>query len=202
METAKVYIQPGYEGREVLALHSALGGRVEFVRGAGPVECLHVGSVEFIESVIGPRAPEFYPPWTACAWHRSIECRRAFVKSASGYKAREAFVDLVWISEPVEFVDEWRHYCANGRSLCSWWYQGQESTCEEDPHGPGLPFELPPGFCGAVDIGRLDDGRVTLVEVGHPYAIGWYGESSDAAAYVAFLIRGWESLTGCDPLLA
>ena len=190
----QIFIEPGYEGREIMALRTALGGDFDFCTGFGPMECLHVGSVGFVEAVIGPRVPDFYPEWTRPAWHRSIELRRAFVKSASGYKAREAFVDLVWISEPVAFVDEWRHYCVNGRSLCSWWYQGQEKTCEEDPHGPALPFELPEGFCGAVDVGRLDDERIALVEVQHPYSIGWYGEMSESADYATFLMEGWKTL--------
>lgn len=198
----RVFIEPEYEGRELSAVRSVLGGRAEFVHGAGPVECLHVGSVEFVESVIGPRLPDCYPFWTCLHWHRRIERRRAFVKSATSYKRREAFVDQVYLSDPVEFVDEWRHYVVGGVSLCSWWYAGDEDTCDVDAHGPGLLFEVPSGFCGAVDIGRLVDGRIALVEVGHPYAIGWYGDRADAAAYVAFLIRGWESLTGCDPLLA
>ncbi len=195
----EIRIQPGYQGRELLALMGGLGGEAEFRSGAGNASLLHVGSVEFIESVIGKRIPEFYPEWTESAWHRRIERRRAFVKSAKGYKYREAFVDEVFISEPVEFVDEWRHYCAGGQSLCSWWYLGSDWTCENDPNGPLLPFDLPTGFCGAVDVGRLRDGRVALVEVQHPYAIGWYGESSDAGNYVEFLRAGWESLTGFDP---
>lgn len=191
---SRVHVEPGYTGRELLALRGALGGTAEFVKGAGPRECLHVGSVEFVESVLGSMRPDFYPEWTRAAWHRSIERRRVFLKSAERYKAREAWVGEVHISEPVEFVDEWRHYCAGGTSLCSWWYAGSEETCESDPHGPELPFELPPGFCGAVDVGRLADGRVALVEVQHPYAIGWYGDREDNAKYAEFLVRGWASM--------
>lgn len=190
----KIFIEPGYEGREVMALRSALGGVAEFVRGVGPRECLHVGSVEFVESVIGERIPNTYPLWTHPAWHRRIERRKAFVKSASRYKAREAFVDWVWISDPVDFVDEWRHYCVGGESLCSWWYQGREETSEVDPHGPPLPFDLERGFCGAVDIGRLRTGEIALVEVHHPYSIGWYGEMSESADYARFLLEGWRTL--------
>lgn len=191
-----VYLQPGYCGREITAIYEAANKRldVKLIRGNGPVTSLHVGSVEFIESVIGKRTPDFYPEWTQNSWHRQIEKRRVFVKSAEGYKTIEAFVGDVYLSEPVTFIDEWRHYCAGGASLTSWWYQGSEVTCDKDPQGPPLPFALPSGFCGAVDIGRLVDGRVALVEVQHPYAIGWYGEISQSEIYFDFLLNGWKCL--------
>lgn len=191
-----VYLQPGYCGREITALYEVASRclDVKLIRATGPVTDLHVGSVEFIESIIGTRQPDFYPEWTRGAWHRRIEKWTAFVKSAEGYKVAEARVGEFYISDPVTFVDEWRHYCANGISLMSWWYQGSEETCDKDPHGPPLPFDLPAGFSGAVDIGRLDDGRIALVEVQHPYAIGWYGETSQSQSYFDFLLNGWKYL--------
>lgn len=191
-----IYLQPGYSGREVNAVllaANALG--LDRKTGKGDPDQLHVGSVEFVESVIGAQKPDFYPDWTKSAWHRRIEkTELKFVKSASRYKGFEAFTDSVYLSSPVDFVDEWRHYCINGVSRCSWWYQGNDATCDNDPNGPPLPFDLPAGFCGAVDIGKLASGEIALVEVQHPYSIGWYGEQSDAQLYLEFLLAGWESL--------
>lgn len=196
----KVFIQPEYEGREVLAVRTAaplMGFRIASAKDPdfkNPA-FLHVGSVEFIESIIGPWKPDFYPEWTRPAWFRSIRQVSGFVKSASHYKEIEPRVGDWWFSDPVNFTVEWRHYCADGASLCSWWYQGDEESCDQEEHGPPLPFDLPAGFCGAVDIGRLDTGAIALVEVHHPYAIGWYGESRDAINYFRFLLRGWDYLT-------
>jgi len=193
---SSIFIEPGYSGREVNAvLRASESMGLSRCYGKGDPSQLHVGSVEWVESVIGPQIPDFYPTWTKGAWHRRImQTGPQFIKSASKYKKFEAFWDSVYLSGLVTFTDEWRHYCAGGKSLCSWWYQGDESTCAEDPNGPPLPFGLPSRFCGAIDIGRLDSGEIALVEVQHPYAIGWYGEQGEAHLYLDFLLRGWQSL--------
>lgn len=199
----KFNIEPGYRGREAAAVRMteakalALDGLI-----------VHVGSVAWVESFIGPQAPDYYPAWTRGAWHRQISSVPVgavnFVKPTDRYKRFDGHVigptdpipdgPLVY-SEPVKFVVEWRHYCADGVSLCSWWYSGPDETCDTEPNGPPLPFELPAGYCGAVDIGRLDTGEIALVEVQHPYAIGWYGEMCDAPNYARFLEAGWASLS-------
>lgn len=189
-------IEPFYTGRELTAILLAGGCRDE--------NGIPFGSVEFVESIIGPKRPDYYPEWTRPAWHRKISTTPigwpCFVKPADRYKRFTGFVadfpaggECIH-SEVVEFVDEWRHYVAGGVSLCSWWYQGNEATGDDDPHGPPLPFEVPADFCGAVDIGRLSTGEIALVEVQHPYGIGWYGEQSQAKLYADFLAIGFASM--------
>ena len=92
-------------------------------------------------------------------------------------------------SEIVEFKNEWRYYVANGEVICGWWYKGEFDSGE----GPPLDIKFPKTFCGAVDFGELYCGKLALVEVQHPYAIGWYGE--DVNQYVKFIVEGWKSLT-------
>lgn len=97
-------------------------------------------------------------------------------------------------SEVVKFVDEWRYYVVNGEVASSWWYQGNDETCDKNPNGPYLKMNIPKDFCGAIDMGVLDSGEFALVEVQHPYAIGWYGEQDDFENYLNFLIEGFKTL--------
>ena len=66
------------------------------------------------------------------------------------------------------------------------WYDGNN---ENEP-APYLNIKFPRGWCGAIDFGRLDNGKICLVESQHPFACGWYGE--DSSAYVTWLIEGWK----------
>lgn len=168
----------------------------------GDDSSIHIGSVEFVEGCLGKFRPDFYPHWTEGHWHRSIKDtgRSVFIKSAVSYKSREAFVDRVFVSQVVKFVDEWRHYVVSGESVCSWWYLGEDdSGCDDDPNGPDLPFTIPfSDWCGSIDIGRLVTGEVALVECHHPYAIGWYGpmDGYSCLQYFEFLKTGWKWLIG------
>ena len=177
---------------------------------------VYVGDVPFVEKIIGGRRPDYYPEWTRQAWHREIGPHiengtrdKLFIKPADRYKSFTGkvedvsklapdffnfYYDVV-MSDVVNFVNEWRYYIADGKILTSWWYQGDDMVCETDPHGPSeLPFDIPEDFCGAIDMGMLDTGEFALVEVQHPYAIGWYGDHSDSDAYAEFLIKGWKYL--------
>lgn len=162
-----------------------------------------IGSVEFLEAAIGQRIPNFYPDWTKSAWHRKIvifDDAPYFVKGISRYKNQgpfsgEPFIDYVAVSERVRFVDEWRYYVANGKVLCSWWYKGDDDDCDKCPNGPELPFDIPAEFCGAIDMGLRVNGELALVEVQHPYAIGWYGEMSQSDLYFKFMLEGAKFLS-------
>lgn len=187
----KTAYQPTYCGREKTAIISVTSS--EGLSEPQDADIL-VGSVEWIEQYIGQRTPDYYPEWTKDHWHRDIQKKELFIKSAVNYKKYPAFVDLVYTSEPVTFVEEWRHYVANGIDLCSWWYDGSEEVCDNDPHGPKLPFTVPSDYCGAIDIGLLATGEIALVECHHPYAIGWYGDLDDSENYLKFLVSGFKSL--------
>lgn len=170
-----------------------------------------LGSVEFIENYIGDRLPIFYPKWAENFLRRerfypiSIHKEKEyFVKSFCQYKLFDAGIfkgedipkeEKCYVFEKVNFVDEWRYYVADGKVLTSWWYQGNEETCENNPNGPSINhLPIPEDFCGAIDMGLLDTGELALVECHHPYAIGWYGDQNDIENYINFLIKGFKYL--------
>ena len=183
---------------------------------AGP-DCVPVGDVEFCERVLSGQGfarpvPDFYPnflhDWMHRTWTISERFRHYhegptdawFVKSADRYKDYPAKVLRTgdkWpvsgrfiISEVVTFVQEWRYYVANGEVLSSGWYDGND----EDEPAPALPIAWPKTFSGAVDFGRLNTGKIALVESHHPYACGWYGDDSEM--WVLWLTEGWRSIAG------
>lgn len=174
--------------------------------GSCPSGWTPVGTVEFCESVLGISVkPEFYPTFLSSHLHRKIEVlntdreetvSNVFVKSASKYKEFDAYP--VWdatnigpgefyLSEIVDFCNEWRLYVANGEVVASGWYAGDESM--EDFPPPPFHVDWPEDYCGSVDIGTLRSGQVALVECHHPYGCGWYGD--DHVAYVDWLQKGW-----------
>jgi len=72
------------------------------------------------------------------------------------------------------------------------WYYGDEVNC---PYAPSIDhIQFPADFCGAVDMGIDAKGQLTLVEVNHPFACGWYGRTSgkDIETYATWLYYGWE----------
>lgn len=162
-----------------------------------------VGSVEFGEGVFGVHRRDFYPEFLAGWMHRGYQRvdervvlgYELFVKDASRWKGREesriweAGEVLPdgdwWVSEVVSFVQEWRWYVADGKVVTTGWYAGED----EDEAAPELEIEWPDGFSGAVDFGRLVDGRMALVEAHAPFACGWYGERH--ADYARWMLEAW-----------
>lgn len=199
-------IQRGFSGREVNAAMDgfrSMGLRVIWASKA-KVGWIPMGDVEFCAPAFGPHRIDFYPEfltkWLCRMRHRTS--RRidfdmpVFVKSAKDWKTN--FISRVvqpgevvplgdyWVSEVVEFVQEWRYYVANGRLVTTGWYQGSD----EEEAAPELSVEWPEGFSGAVDFGRLDDGRMALVEAHAPFACGWYGDNHKD--YAEWLLESWQ----------
>lgn len=205
------YIQSGYKGKEVGSLMVSLPkGLLIFSatqewRGEIPV-----GSVEFVESLLGQKAPNYYPAFLEKFFHReiykseSLPEKVSFVKPADKHKrftgkilhkgdlseyVEEGWKDgPYWISEIVYFKEEWRYYVANGKVLDAYWYLGEEN--ELTP--PKIDVSWPSDFCGAVDFGRLRNGKIALVENNLPYACGWYGPYEKGKIYAEWLKKGWE----------
>jgi len=175
------------------------------IGGKEPENYAPLGSVDFCIDLLGYNPhPDFYPEWLQEYRHRKIIFedgkynpfqKPCFIKPAHAYKAWEAKIihpwetppaGGVWMSEVVKFEQEWRYYIADGCILDSGWYDGNN---ENEP-APYLNIKFPRGWCGAIDFGRLDNGKICLVESQHPFACGWYGE--DSSAYVTWLIEGWK----------
>lgn len=214
-ESSNFYIQSGYTGKEVSALMFSLDrsrlrySAVHDYDKDWPV----VGSVEFVEQMLRKQfKPDYYPFFLESWLHRKVgfsnyigdNTEPVFVKPADRHKRFESFVfwptenwqldyiDLgpICYSELVKFEDEWRYYVADGEVLVAHWYQGPE--VEIDP--PELGIGWPKDFCGAVDFGRLDNGKIALVENNLPYACGWYGSCNDGEVYGEWLSKGFKYL--------
>lgn len=211
------YIQSGYQGKEVGSLlfnypkESFSYSAIEEWSGQ-PI----VGSVEFVEEMIGSKSPNYYPNFLQDFWKREIwymeglysledeDCcfikpldrhKRFESRIVSGYdKYIPAFYSWqngpYWASDIVHFKEEWRYYVAQGEVLAAHWYQGKEEEIEA-PFSFLKLIDWPEDFCGAVDFGRLDNGEIALVENNLPYACGWYGPHSEGRAYGEWLEKSW-----------
>lgn len=103
----------------------------------------------------------------------------------------------VWISEPVEFLSEWRYYVQQEKVIGSARY---DPTGAEDAPAPDLdvvwdciratgishPF--------AVDFGVLPDTQTALVEFNDAWSLGLYQNALSPAQYLDFLHARWQSL--------
>lgn len=212
----KFYIQSGYEGKETSCI--ALNyDKSEFNYSArnGYEGEIPVGSVEFVENILGYNpTPNYYPSFLEKYFHREIRWQESlnsiteedscfFIKPADKNKRFESRIACYydqfepnfrswqtgpyWFSDIVHFKEEWRYYIANGEQLAAYWYKGEEREIE----APELNIKWPKNFCGAVDFGRLYNEKLTLVENNFPYACGWYGSYSEGKIYGEWLEKGW-----------
>lgn len=107
----------------------------------------------------------------------------------------------VWMGPVVEFVAEWRAYMHGGSVIGLERYDPDGSDGVEEPGrawveaatGPWLGAPGAPAAC-AIDIGRLANGALVLVEVNDAWALGLYGRSVDAKDYLAMLGARWSQL--------
>ncbi len=163
------------------------------------------GSVEWCEKFIPVEKtiPDYYPDflskhlfrkvWKTDKWPLGMH---VFIKPADRHKRFEGLITTggyrkkkrgpYWCSEIVTFVNEWRYYIADGRILSGEWYDGDGVNT---PDAPDLNIEIPKGYCGALDFGRLTTGELALIEANSPYACGWYGKKSEL--YAEWVIKGW-----------
>lgn len=207
VEIAGIWGQPGYDGREFVK--GIAGARsLGYATGWGashPPAYAPIGDVEWCERILGRcPTPDFAPKWLSGWFHRKLALeatgvapRTVFAKSAEAYKRFPARIyqagepmppGILLISDVVEFTQEWRYYVADGCVLATGWYDG----IDDDEPAPDLAIDWPEGWCGAVDFGRLSNGKIALVESQHPYACGWYGD--DHAAFAMWVVEGWKWL--------
>ena len=198
----KFCLQTGESTREKIAVISTankLGYEYITAKICTP-NCVPIGSVEFCETILPARNEpiDFYPDFLKEYRHREIGCttfgspikrHRLFLKKANQWKSdfqsrivewnEPVPYDLYYYSEPVEFVQEWRYYIADGILITTGWYDGHD----EDEPAPELDIKWPNNFNAATDFGRLKDGRIALVESHAPFACGWYGDNHEDYAF-------------------
>jgi hypothetical protein len=114
----------------------------------------------------------------------------------------------VWIGPVVEFVAEWRAYMREGKVLGMARYDpdgpdGVAEPAKEWIESQALPWLGAPGspVACAVDVGRLSNGDLVLVEANDAWALGLYGRAMDPKAYLAMLASRWSQIMA-SPLLA
>jgi len=127
--------------------------------------------------------------------------------SAHEREQHEAFMsipadEMVWISEPVQFLCEWRCYVANGQVIGAARYDpdGAEEAPKPDRNVLAIMVSLlsaDPSFdaCAySIDLGVLPTGETALVECNDGWALGLYSRSLDAESYVRMLSARWQQL--------
>lgn len=127
---------------------------------------------------------------------KPVVCKQ-FVAGIRG----EMYSDLIdddcpaYICDPVTFVAEWRMYVCNGRILGAGQYgEGDDADApvEWAQTVADCWTSQPAGW--SLDVGRLDDGRLALVEVNDGWALGFY-KGCPARAYMDTITARWHELT-------
>ena len=177
-----------------------------------PKDHIPIGDVQYCEVVTPNREAMFidlYPEFLKDHFHRQIVLawfgpnnewmsrKRGFLKRADQWKPdfksriveRSEIIEnnYYYWSEPVAFLQEWRYYIAEGKLITTGWYDGSD----EDEAAPDLNINWPSDYNGAVDFGRLDDGKIALVEAHAPCACGLDGENQ--SDYCQWQYKDWES---------
>lgn len=162
------------------------------------------GSVEWCLQILGYNVtPDYYPEWLNENISRDIWYadkwdflgKHIFIKPADRYKRFDGFITTGTYSKKkkppfmcsslIDFDDEFRYYISNGKIVSADWYYGKEKTII----APDIKSPIPIDFCGAVDIGILNNGEYELIEVQHPFACGWYGNNIEN--FIQWCIDGW-----------
>ena len=103
---------------------------------------------------------------------------------------------LLYVSEPVKFVSEWRVFVRYRRILGVGHYQGDIGIVPDWTVAARaishLYSDRPNGY--GLDLGVTDDGRTLVVEVNDGFALGSYG--LDDVAYALLLSARWAQLLG------
>lgn len=171
-----------------------------------PKNLIPVGSVEWIESILGYHPiPDYYPDFLNKFLHRTIlvryswpEEQNIFVKPADRYKRFDGCISHISdnkydgpliCSKLLNITNEWRYYISNGKILAKEWYDGINLDVDDEPSPPNVEIIFPDWFCGAVDFGLTSDNKFVLIESQHPYACGWYGK--DDYIFAKWISAGW-----------
>lgn len=104
---------------------------------------------------------------------------------------------LVWVSEPVRWLAEWRYYVAYNGIVGKGRY---DTTGADDAPEPNIHvvreciklLDLPYPY--AIDVGVLTTGETVLVEVNDAWAIGLYQKAMAPRDYLYFLRTRWRML--------
>lgn len=108
--------------------------------------------------------------------------------------------DRVWVSEPVKFAAEWRHYVLDGLPIGFERYDSDGADHVTPPNPLWLArliskFNAAQGVAAyAIDVGRFEGGEAALVEVNDGWAVGLYGQCLAPRVYLDFLGARWAQI--------
>ena len=103
----------------------------------------------------------------------------------------------VWVSEPVDWVSEYRYYIQDAELIGYARYDQGDAEVVPEPNPVvvklcilGLQIRHP----YVLDMGVIASGETAMVEVNDAWAIGLYAGALQPRQYVEFLATRWESL--------
>lgn len=106
---------------------------------------------------------------------------------------------LVWASDPVTWVSEWRAYVDENRVLAIARYDELEEDDVPEPDmaqvAQAAAQLIHKGPC-ALDFGVLANGQTALVEMNDFWSLGLYDKALTPKAYLSFLFKRWAQLSG------
>jgi hypothetical protein len=196
---------------------------------SGSVQFMHA---VFEHLAINIPAPLGFPTELAPWLHRHVDTmtaaealtlaagQRLFIKPAGEVKAftggltnQIELIDTVrsldpdtavFVSEPVQFLAEWRCFVVEGRMRACVQYLPDIDECRwptPDPAALTPLIDAAWSSCRragmSVDVGMLPDGRLALVEMNDGYALGGY--SIDPGDYFELLWARWRQLVNTHP---
>lgn len=120
----------------------------------------------------------------------------------------EAFMALpkdepVWVCEQVAFAGEWRAYVLGSELIGLGRYDPDGADEADEPEKEWIQGAIDamraspdaPAAC-AIDVGRLENGSLALVEVNDAWALGLYGKALAPRVYLEFLSARWAQMRG------
>lgn len=133
---------------------------------------------------VKPRRIKKFTGFISYGYHDPIRCNGASHNTP------------VWVSEPVQWVSEWRCFVAHGKIMGTQCYSGD----------PGVPIDLgvleqavqartEPPWGYTLDLGVLDTGETALVEQNLGYSMDHYHLAPER--YLAVLTAFWDWATSC-----
>ena len=186
----------------------------------------YIGDVWDALDVVGaPRPPSLdYPDelveflgrnvWQSTLKHaRQIIHRKLFIKPVkqkmfTGFVTTGNFNDqirlgpydedeLCWLSDPVNFISEYRCFVLYGKVISVKWYKGDWGKAPDSKVVEGAVKAWPDApVAYTLDFGITDEGKTLLVEVNDAYSMGGYGIRP--VFYAQMLEARWTEMTnGC-----
>lgn len=202
------------KGRVDLSGAYLVAGSIPFIKAALRQRKIDLPNVDCYPVVIRPLLRRTVRGSTLGAALTSLDGRSTglFVKPSERSKRFTGFVvsdptdhrladvprgEPVWVSEPVQWVSEWRVYVVRSELRSIAFYDGDPAfsvdrrVIEEGVRLLASDPSMPRSY--AVDFGVLADGSTALVEMNDGYSVGAYADVEDEV-FFDMLIDRWQQL--------